>query len=879
MKNVQDVYRLSPAQRELLSRPEAPEARPGCLHWRFRQGLDEAALDAALRQLLDRHTALRTAFFAQGMNEPMQVVHEKLEPRLKRLDLSGLGESEQADRLTAFLAEERRRVMNPSHAPLFRVTVLRTSLEAGTVVLSWHPLILDDASAWRCLQELFLLYRAARTQEDAGLGPARPFRDHIARLERKTPREAEPKDLGALRSTPLPDGWLVAARETSRPESDDERLVQRFFLSPVATSHVQAFLRQHTMDLATLLEAAWAVLLNQHGTGDAPVFGVLSGGPALLAAGDLPVGRRATLVPYRVPVARGGTLLRWLRGLQAERSETRAEETVPPEPRDRLAEPEGGTRFDSVLTTDTEDATLASLARSLGFHGLTHLPSPLPATLVVSATPGPRLALRFLYDARRVSSTAVARLAAQLGVLLEELALHSDAEPSVLPLPSEATGARPEEGLPAGTLTVGPTFGRAEVEAVLAQHPAVARLRVVPAARAPDSGGLVAHVEPARPTEGLRKGKPGFGLFYFANESAGTGDRYRLYLEGARLADRHGFTAVWTPERHFDEHGGLYPNPAVLTASLATLTERISLRAGSVVLPLHHPLRVAEDWSAIDNLSKGRVGMAVTSGWLPQDFALAPENFAQKRDVLFRSLEQVRELWRGGAVSFPDGTGKEVSLRTFPRPVQPELPVWLTCPGNPELFERAGAMGLHVLTSLASQSEEEVRDKVALYRAARERAGHDPATGNVTVMLHTYVGRDAGEVLDTVREPLTHYLRSHLKLQEMRVRALDLQVDINDPRWLDSLATFAFELHYRASALIGTPTSCLPMVDRLAEIGADELACFIDFGVPPDAVLEGLSHLVELKQLVDDDALRLRRVLTEYLDERLPGHPPITVET
>ena len=94
-----------------------------------------------------------------------------------------------------------------------------------------------------------------------------------------------------------------------------------------------------------------------------------------------------------------------------------------------------------------------------------------------------------------------------------------------------------------------------------------------------------------------------------------------------------------------------------------------------------------------------------------------------------------------------------------------------------------------------------------------------------------------------------------------------------------ALATFAFELHYRASALIGTPTSCLPMVDRLAEIGADELACFIDFGVHPDTVLEGLSHLVELKRLVDDDALRLRRVLTEYLDERLPGHPPLVIET
>jgi natural product biosynthesis luciferase-like monooxygenase protein len=662
------------------------------------------------------------------------------------------------------------------------------------------------------------------------------------------------------------------------PEADG--LVQKFFLSPAATGHVQAFLRQHTLDLSTLLQAAWAMLLHQHGSGDELLFGMLSGCPASLSGGDSLVGRFAHLVPRRIQVARGGTRLRWLRGLQAELSDARSDEAgTPALLRACLDVPEGIPLFDSVLTTGAEEAPLKPLARRLGFHSLTHTPAHLPAPLVISAIPGPRLALQFLYDAQRLASTAVARLAGHLGALLEELALHSDTEaPAHTPPPGEPGAATDGRRDAAGSVTVGTRFGPAEAEAVLAQHPAVAKVTVVPDERAPGSGRLVARVVPARPAAGARQGKPGFGLFFFANEDASARDRYRLYLEGARLADRHGFTAIWTPERHFDEHGGLYPNPSVLTASLATITERIGLRAGSVVLPLHHPLREAEEWSVIDILSKGRAGMAVTSGWMPQDFALAPEHFASKREVLFRSLAQVRELWRGGAVPFPEGAGKEVPLRTFPRPIQPELPVWLTCPGNPDLFEKAGELGLNVLTSLASQSVEEVRDKIGLYRAARGRAGHDPAAGTVTVMLHTYVGKDSDEVLDAVREPLTRYLRTHLRLQEMRIRSLDLQVDINDPQWLDSLASFAFELHYRMSALIGTPTSCLPMVDRLAEIGADELACFIDFGVDENAVLAALSHLVELKQLVEDGALRMRRVLSEYLEERLPGLPPLSFE-
>src|SRR6185503_1277973 len=98
-----------------------------------------------------------------------------------------------------------------------------------------------------------------------------------------------------------------------------------------------------------------------------------------------------------------------------------------------------------------------------------------------------------------------------------------------------------------------------------------------------------------------------FGLYFFSDDgSKNSDDKYRLLLESAKFADRHGFTAVWTPERHFQAFGGLYPNPSVLSAALAMITERVEIRAGSVALPLHHPVRVAEEWSVVDNLSRGR---------------------------------------------------------------------------------------------------------------------------------------------------------------------------------------------------------------------------------------------------------------------------------
>src|SRR5690349_15168293 len=184
-----------------------------------------------------------------------------------------------------------------------------------------------------------------------------------------------------------------------------------------------------------------------------------------------------------------------------------------------------------------------------------------------------------------------------------------------------------------------------------------------------------------------------FSLFYFANNDTQQQDCYRLLLEGARFADDHGFTAVWTPERHFHAFGGLFPNPAVLGAAIAATTQRVAIRAGSVVLPLHHPVRVAEEWAVVDNLSGGRVGLAFASGWHARDFLLAPQNYPARKAVMADYIETVRRLWRGEALAFPNGAGLEETLHLLPRPVQPELPVWVTAAESLESFRLAGRIG------------------------------------------------------------------------------------------------------------------------------------------------------------------------------------------
>ncbi|HEU4508845.1 MAG TPA: MupA/Atu3671 family FMN-dependent luciferase-like monooxygenase [Pyrinomonadaceae bacterium] len=341
-----------------------------------------------------------------------------------------------------------------------------------------------------------------------------------------------------------------------------------------------------------------------------------------------------------------------------------------------------------------------------------------------------------------------------------------------------------------------------------------------------------------------------FSLFYFASEESGTAeDRYRLLIEGAKFADEHDFTAVWTPERHFHEFGGIYSNPALTSAALATITERVQLRAGSVVLPLHHPIRVAEEWAFVDNVSQGRVAVSFASGWHSDDFVFAPENYPARKQLMLEQLEIVRSLWRGEAVSFKGGAGNDVEIKIHPRPVQPELPFWITSAGHADTFRAAGEAGASLLTHLLGQSIEELAEKIEIYRRSwRPRKG-SAEKPFVTLMLHTFVGPDLAYVAEKVQGPLCRYLSSSIGLAKNFLRSLGHEVaDELTSDDLEALLAHAFERYYQTSGLFGTPDTCMEMVDRLKLAGVDEIACLIDFGVDVNSVVFNLIYLDELRQ-------------------------------
>lgn len=166
------------------------------------------------------------------------------------------------------------------------------------------------------------------------------------------------------------------------------------------------------------------------------------------------------------------------------------------------------------------------------------------------------------------------------------------------------------------------------------------------------------------------------------------GDDPRLLLEVAREADRRGVAALWLPELEG------FPNPAIAAAALAVATRRIALRA-VLSLPLHNPIRVAEEWSLVDNLSGGRTGIAFKPGDL-------------------QDVETVRRLWRGEAERVPDGEGRPIDIRIHPQPIQPDLPLWLLALDEREISLYGGGHVTVVASFEDLERLEGIADEVAI---------------------------------------------------------------------------------------------------------------------------------------------------------------------
>lgn len=218
-------------------------------------------------------------------------------------------------------------------------------------------------------------------------------------------------------------------------------------------------------------------------------------------------------------------------------------------------------------------------------------------------------------------------------------------------------------------------------------------------------------------------------------------------LERIQTADRVGLDVFGVGEHHRAEF--LDSAPSVILAAAAARTERIKLTSAVTVLSAADPVRVFQQYATLDLVSKGRAEMVVGRGSFTESFPLFGLDFndydalfAEKLELLLKLRSEERVTWSG---KFRPALNDQA---VYPRPVQPEIPIWVGVGGTPESFVRAGLLGLPLMVAVIGGETHRFRRAVELYRAAGAQAGHAPDTLKVGLHSLGYVAPSREEAIN-----------------------------------------------------------------------------------------------------------------------------------
>jgi len=427
----EDLYLLTPVQRGMLFHAlSAPGS--GVYFEQFTtaydEGLDPAAFTAAWQLVLDRHPALRTSFLWEDLDEPVQVVHRRVELAVERLDWRDRPAEDQEAALRAYAAADRRRGFDLARPPLLRLALIRVGERSYRVVWSYHHLLLDGWSAGLVMNELAALYEAAARGETAPLPARRPYRDYVAWLRQQDPAALEPYWRRVLAGFRLPTPLVVDTPAAAAADPGYELRLAR--LPEAASARLKAFAQRHRLTVSTLVHGAWALLLARY-SGEADVlFGTtVSGRPPALPGAESMIGCFINTLPVRVAVDRRAVLVPWLRELQRGLVELRQHEHTPLVDVLGWADvPRHLPLFESIVVFESFTAESAFAMSHAGVFQRTNYP------LTLAASPGRELALRLGFEPARLRTDAALRLLRHLETLLAAIAEDSGAPVGDLPL-------------------------------------------------------------------------------------------------------------------------------------------------------------------------------------------------------------------------------------------------------------------------------------------------------------------------------------------------------------------------------------------------------------------------------------------------------------
>lgn len=424
LEKLEDGYPLAPIQEGMLFHTVAdPDSRvfANQTHVDILGNLDPEVFKTAWDGLITRHSALRTAFLWDGLDEPLQVVHRRAPLEWAEQDLSTLSVQERASQLEEILGEDRMRAFDLSRAPLMRMSLIRMGEQEWRWIWSCHHLIADGWSVQVLLDELRVLYREAIGRGPAELPEPPAYRDFIAHLLSRDKEADESFWRQRLAGFSTPHRLEIPGLPPD-PEADGHRS-HTIELGESATSALRATSASERVTLNTSVVGAWALLLSRWSGEHDVVFGATtSGREADIQGIERGVGLFINTLPVRLEVSPARTLGDWLRDVQRHQLEMREFE------RSSLADVQrwsdvaaGEALFESIFVFENQP-TPAETPGDDWHYGQSEFIEHSNYPLALLVVPGESLSVKFVYDTARFAPAAIESLGRQMLMVLNQFA-------------------------------------------------------------------------------------------------------------------------------------------------------------------------------------------------------------------------------------------------------------------------------------------------------------------------------------------------------------------------------------------------------------------------------------------------------------------------
>lgn len=325
-----------------------------------------------------------------------------------------------------------------------------------------------------------------------------------------------------------------------------------------------------------------------------------------------------------------------------------------------------------------------------------------------------------------------------------------------------------------------------------------------------------------------------FGIFYQlpCADHQSPAQRYADTISQAQLADRLGFDAVWLAEVHFNPRFSVLPAPLLLGAAIAQSTERLKIATAVNLMPLHHPVRLAEEFAMLDVISNGRAILGTGRGAMLQQYAGYGIDVEEGRERFVENLEVVLRAWTEEELTYQGKYHQFEQVRVVPKPCQqPHPPVYIAA-NSLDTFPLVGQLGHNLLLAPLVVGLEGAQQGLAEYRRQLKGQGIDPALRRVNAMLLLHVTEDEkGGAARGYGESLENYLSI---LRSNRSRSIS-----------GRNRDLSYEYVAREFTVIGSPQRVIDKLEAYRErFGAEEFMCwFATGGLLPNAEVHSSMRL------------------------------------